>query len=173
MENLGFEISYNDNVDEIHVRKQVRQESWEGLPGYKVEFTLPRFSSTRFKNLDEITKIIEARFIQILHSYRSIKLEQSLDRFSFAQNEFFRTDIYDAYYESIFHENSFLSILYTVYWHGSGAAHPNYGFETFNFMLNPLIEISDIKDIFNDADNCFEKIVGYVRKSLLEQKKKI
>lgn len=169
---LGFEVSQNNNdLDEIHLTKKIIRETWEGLPGYEVEFSIPIFHSTKFTNIEEVTKIIEVKLIRTLHSYRTNKLTQMPNIFSWSQNEFQRIDTFDAHYDKVFHKNYFLSIHYTVHWYGAGAAHPNHYFLTFNFLLNPLIQVSNITEIFDSPDKYFEKLATYVRSILLNRKK--
>lgn len=165
---LGFDIDYNDHgLDEIHIVKKVYREAWDGLPGYEVEFSIPIFHSTKFENIGEATKIIEANYIKRLQEYRKFKSEQSSDIYSWTQDSFWRTNSFDAHFGSIFHSNYFLSIHYSVHWYDSGAAHPNYGFRGYNFILNPLIEIETLQEIFNDPNRIFGAISELTRQTLL------
>lgn len=168
-ETLGFEVSQGENpLDEIHVSKKLIAEKWEGLPGYEVEFSIPVLHSTAFSNINEITKIIEAKYISSLQFYRRNKIEQLSEAFSWAQFYYQRTNTYDAHYSSIFHKNNFISIVYSISWYGAGAAHPNHHFETFNFLLTPLFEIDDITQLFKKPETSFALVQEYVRKRLSE-----
>jgi hypothetical protein len=170
-EKLGFEILSGELYStEIHTTKKNISEKWDGLPGYEVELSLPVFHSTTFENIHEVTKIIEGQFIKSLHTYRLNKLEQTPGVFSWAQFYYQRTNTFFAHYDNIFHNNNFLSILYRISWYAAGAAHPNYHFESFNFLLTPLIEIEDLRTIFTDESSAFGLIQEYVRKTLGELK---
>lgn len=167
-EELGFELLQGGrSLDEIIITKKAMTEKWEGLPGYEVEISIPAFHSTIFNGIQEVTKIIEARFVRSIHSHRLNKIEQQPDFFSWAQPNYQRTNTFDAHYSQIFHKNNFLSILYTVSWYGAGAAHPNHHFETYNFLLTPLIVIDDVEKLFKDSNSAFTIIQEYVRKFLL------
>jgi TIR domain len=124
-EKLGFE---NDNsefkLDEIHSIKKISREKCDGLPGYEVEYSWPELHSTKFANISEISKLIEASLLDHLHLYRLNKLEQQPDLFSWSQNEFQRTNTFDAHYNGVFHKNNFLSISYSVSWYGSWCCTP-------------------------------------------------
>jgi hypothetical protein len=157
------------NIDEIFSVRKVIKEKWEGLPGYDVGYSWPFFQSTRCPNILEISKIIEGDLLKSLHSYRTNKLEQMPTFFSWSQDEFMRTNSFDAHYEDIFHVNNFISITYSVSWYGAGAAHPNYHFETYNFLLNPLIRIDDIESCFDNSELAFNEVIAFVRKSLMEE----
>jgi hypothetical protein len=170
-EKLGFELlAEENNLNEIHVHKRKFEEKWDGLPGYEVEYSLPVFHSTKFSNIEEVSKILEADYISTLHDYRLEKLGQDSNSYSWAQSIYQRTNTYYAHYGDIFHENYFLSILFNVSWYGAGAAHPNHHFITYNFLLNPLIRITNITFLFMDHDSIFEKLVRYTRQAILELK---
>lgn len=167
---LGFEpISVTQNIDDIYSIRKVTKEKWEGLPGYEVEYSWPSFYSTKYPNIPEISKIIEVSLLERLHCYRANKLEQMPDCFSWSQEEFLRTNTFDAHWENIFHVNNFISITYVVSWYGAGAAHPNYHFETYNFFLNPLIKINDIESCFDNQESAFNEVIAFVRNSLKEE----
>jgi hypothetical protein len=167
-EKLGLNIDNTVNdLDEIHIGKKNYREVWDGLPGYEVDFSIPIFHSTKFENIGEITKIIEANYLERLHEYRLFKMEQTPDSYSWAQNSYSRTNTFDAHFGSIFHKNYFLSIHYAIHSYDAGAAHPNFGFKGYNFLLNPLIQISSIQSLFKNPSDAFMKIAAFVRQSLL------
>ncbi len=161
--------SATQNIDEIYSIRKIIKEKWEGLPGYNVDYSWPSFSSTKYPNIPEISKIIEVDLLKSLHSYRANKLEQRPVDFSWSQDEFLRTNSFDAHYEDIFHINNFISIIYSVSWYGASAAHPNYHFETYNFLLNPLIRIDNIESCFDNSESAFNEVIAFVRKSLAEE----
>lgn len=167
-EMLGFEVPTSvKSRDQIHILKKLITEKWEGLPGYEVELSIPVLNSTNYNNINEITKIIEAKYIRSLQILRINKIEQIPNLFSWAQFYYQRTNTYDAHYKSVFQKNNFLSIVYIVSWYGAGAAHPNYHFETFNFLLTPLFEIDDITKLFKNPQKSFVHIQEYLRNELI------
>jgi hypothetical protein len=167
---LGFELnSATQNIDEIYSIRKVTKEKWEGLPGYAVEYSWPSFHSTKYPNIPEISKIIEASLLERLHFHRADKLEQMPIHFSWSQDEFLRTSTFDAHYEDIFYANNFISVIYSVSWYGASAAHPNYHFETYNFLLNPLVRINGIDACFDNSEFAFDAVITFVRNSLKEE----
>jgi hypothetical protein len=50
----------------------------------------------------------------------------------------------------------------------SGAAHPNHHFETYNFLLDPLVLIRELSDMFKDMDGAFKLIQEHARSQLYE-----
>jgi hypothetical protein len=61
-----------------------------------------------------------------------------------------------------------MSIQYAVDWNGAGAAHPNHHFETYNFLLDPLILIKELSDLFKDADQALILLQEHARTQLYE-----
>ncbi len=166
---LNVEVLQDENeLDDIRIVKKSFKEKWEGLPGYDFEFSIPVFYATKFNTISEISKIVEGRFISKLHEYRHFKLWQEPEAYNWAQNEFRRTNVFDAQYSDLYHDNSYLGFKFNIYWYGAGAAHPNTEFMTYNFLLNPLVEISDLKTLFKNQDYSFKKIVEFARNALLE-----
>lgn len=157
----------SDGINNISISKKVFKEKWEGVPGYEIEFSVPLLSSDKFENILEVSKIIETEFLNNIHDYRWLKIGQNPDSFSWLEDYYQRTNTFEAHYDSIYTNNRILSIKYFVYWYGAGAAHPNHHFETFNFILNPLIKIGSIQSIFKDPEKCFEGIINLVRNALL------
>jgi hypothetical protein len=167
---LGFEqVNVTQKIEDIYSVKKVTKEKWEGLPGYEVAYSWPSFYSTKYPNISEISKIIEVSLLKRLHSYRANKFEQEPQYFSWSQEEFLRTNTFDAHCENTYHVNNFISITYTISWYGAGAAHPNYHFETYNFFLNPLIRIDSIESCFSNPESVFSEIIAFVRDSLKKE----
>lgn len=168
VEKLGIESPINLNtLSDVQVVKSIVSESWEGLPGYEVEYMIPNFYSDVYKNINEITKIIEARLITALHSHRIFKFEQMPAAYSWTQNKYRRTSTFDASYGNIYQTDGLISLHYIIDWYGAGAAHPNYHFKTYNFFLEPLIEIKSLEYLFEE--NVFEELVISVRNELTKE----
>lgn len=165
---LGLSILPSSTaLDDIVISRKIFSERWEGLPGYEVSFNVPILYSTKFQNINEITKIIEAKYISQLQDHRKGKLDQSQTTFSWFQSSLLRTHTFDAHFDYVYNKNYIISIVYSVSWYGAGAAHPNYHFDTYNFILDPLIEIENIDFLFDKPDDAFPKLCEFVRKELL------
>jgi hypothetical protein len=81
---------------DIQISKRVFTERWEGLPGYDGRFAIPVLHSARFDNMHEISRIVEASFIKILHDYRNQKFYQEPDMYDWSQPSFRRMNWFDA-----------------------------------------------------------------------------
>jgi hypothetical protein len=56
--------------------------------------------------------------------------------------------------------------VYAVYWYGAGAAHPNGYHISFNFLLNPLVEIPTIRYLFQSPEEVLPKLAQYYSNAL-------
>jgi hypothetical protein len=139
------------------------------LPGYEVLTNIPRFYSTKYKNIQEISKQIEADMISTLQEYRQHKFDQSLDLFSWPQDMFQRTNTYQADISNIVIKNKFICISYVMSAYGAGAAHPSYYMSSYNYLLEPLVKINSLSDCFiaEEKEEAFIAIVNHVRHDLL------
>ena len=170
LERIGAKRQEVQEEKQLAWSSTVRREAWEGLPGYEVEIQLLDFRSNEYSNIGEITEYIQANLLQGLFSYRSVKLEQDVERFNYGQDTYRRTDTYDAHCEEPNIIGKVLSVAYTIDWYGAGAAHPNHHFETYNFLLEPVVLIDSLERIFKDSDAAFPTVQKIVRDELYKVK---
>lgn len=168
--NKDIPIKYDTSGDS-YITKSPTKEVWDGIPGYEIEFEIPIFHSINHSSLNEISKIIEADFIRTLHEYRQMKLEQSPEQFSWVEQKYRRTSIFDGRFGAIFQSDNFLSIHYSIYWNGASSPHPNHSYITYNFILDPLIRITDPSFMFDNPDDVLKKLVAFVRSAIKEEKR--
>lgn len=164
-ERLGYQKNEIEKSQELTVGSKVIKESWEGLPGYEVELSIPIIHSDRFKNVTEITSIIEGDLTSTLQGHRADKLSQMPEFYSWGQDRFLRTNTFDAFFTHTVKER-ILSIVYSVDWYGAGAAHPNQHFETYIFFLEPLHRVTSLNQLFDEPDSAFLVLVELVRNEL-------
>jgi hypothetical protein len=143
------------------------KDSWHGLPGYDSEYDLIRFYSSAYPQVSEITDVIRGRLTECAMSERYVKFEQSSDFHNFGKSRFQRQNTWDASCGDPKIVERVISIQYNIWHYGAGAAHPNSGFLTFAFTLDPVTQISRIQDIFEDPDSAFVIIQKTVRDLLL------
>lgn len=166
LERIGAETSVIQNESHISWFSSRHSDSWDGLPGYRSEFNLLHFSSSKFSHISEITDVIKGDMLKNFQDQRRDKLSQS-DLFNFGQDEFFRTDTWDANAETPIIQGRVLSLKYLIGWYGAGAAHPNYHIKTYAYSLNPMIPIKSLSEIFTSPDEAFPIVSEHVRRELL------
>jgi hypothetical protein len=166
LEKLGTKLAETQEREGITWSFEQLKESWDGLPGYEVELRFINIESSEYTGLKEIGDFIRGQFVGQLFEHRSYKLSQSPESFSFAEGKFRRTNTYDAHCEDPIIVGKVLSLKYFVDWYGAGAAHPNYHFVTYVFLLEPLIRIGQLHQLFNDTSEAFLAIQNSVREQL-------
>ena len=87
-----------------------------------------------------------------LFEHRADKFKPSPDSFNYGQDRFSRTHTYDAHCTEPVIVGKVVSIQYSIHWYGARAAHPNQHFQTYSFLLEPLILIESLSDIFREPD---------------------
>ncbi|HEY8606310.1 MAG TPA: TIR domain-containing protein [Noviherbaspirillum sp.] len=163
---LGRTVTRAEQQQDISMSKRHEREQWEGLPGYDVEYWLPQFQSTVYPGLHEITTIVESDFLAVRQEHRRQKLAQDTTMFRWSEPMYRRTNTFAATILEYKVIGRLLSLVFVLDFYGAGAAHENYGFKTFNFFLNPLCRIDDVKALFVDPEAAFPVIQRTVRESL-------
>jgi TIR domain-containing protein/uncharacterized protein DUF3298 len=166
IERLGGREVEQQNEEEIYWSKHTRREVWDGIPGYEIEIQTFQFKSDRYANVEDIGEYVTGVFLREFFRHRENRLQPSPDLHNYAQDKFFRTDTYDAHCSGPTIKKRVLNLKYVVDWYGAGAAHPNHGFVTFAFVLDPLILIERLAMIFEDADEALAIIRDECRSQL-------
>lgn len=166
IERLGGSKIDLQEEEEIFWSKRTRREAWDGIPGYEVEIQTFHFVSDKYPNVGEIEEYIVGFFLRELFRHRENRLQPSPELHNFAQEKFRRTDTYDAHCSGPTIKHRVLNLKYVVDWYGAGAAHPNHGFATFAFLLEPLILVERLDTIFVERDEALSIIRDECRTQL-------
>ena len=166
LDRMGIDIQKTQQQEHVYWSSQQKREVWDGLPGYEVEFEFIEFRSDRYPNIAEIGEYVKGDLIQSIFRHREEKLIQSPDIYDYGQDTFLRTNTCDAFYRRPVIKGNVLSIQYTINWYGAGAAHPNFFFKTFSFVLEPLFLISSLEKVFAEPDSTFVILQADVREQL-------
>jgi len=165
---LGLDIPIKlDGPSEIHMSKINFKESWDGIPGYEVEYTIPNFHSKNYKNINEITTCINGYFISALQENREVKIEQNTRFYDWTEDKYSRMSTFDASYGDVYLSENLISFHYSIYSYSAGAAHPNQYFKTYNFLLEPLLEIKSLSYIFENEDEALAELIVLTRSALV------
>ncbi|WP_404478359.1 TIR domain-containing protein [Novosphingobium sp. BL-52-GroH] len=137
--------------------KSVIAEEHIGVPGYSFTAQVPHLFSTEYKNLGDCADIIKGWIKEGLSEYRSGLLSQG-QYWSFGQSRFRRTHTWDAACSDPIVHGQTVSLRYSIYWYGAGAAHGNSGFKTFSFFIEPFFHIRSLESIFDNKTNALVEI---------------
>lgn len=170
LERLGIEIERLQNESNVRWTMENYREVWEGLPGYDISFQLLKFSSEEYEKVAEITSVIRGWLMEQVMAQRQVKFSQSEDLCNFGQERSRRQNTWEAGCGEPIIKERVLSISYSVWWYGMGAAHPNQFFQTFSFTLNPVTCITTLEGLFSCPEEAFKVIQSEARLQLLSQK---
>jgi len=165
-----------ENVAEAQERLSVRwssthyRDAWDGLPGYECEFQVLNFSSDQYPQVSEITDIIKGSLVSDAMELRFTKFNQDTESYDFGQERYSRTNTWEAFAGEPKIAGRIISIVYRIGWYFCGAAHPNSGFRTFCFLLDPLVRIARLSTMFADEQKSLETLKALVRRQLLAPK---
>ncbi len=168
LEKLGAETARIQGEAELRWTITTHKDQWDGLPGYDSSYQIPRFHSEAYPHVSDITEMVRGYLVGQMMSQREVKFDQSSDHLNFGQGRYRRQNSWEASCSEPKVKERVVTIAYTVWWYGAGAAHPNFGFQTFAFTLDPVTQITRLQDLFSDADAAFAIIQAEVRKHLLD-----
>lgn len=168
LEKLGAETARIQGETELRWTITTHKDQWDGLPGYDSSYQVPRFHSETYPHVGDITEVIRGWLVGQIMSQREVKFDQSPDHLNFGQGRYRRQNSWEASCSEPKVKERVVTIAYTVWWYGAGAAHPNFGFQTFAFTLDPVTQITRLQDLFSDADAAFAIIQAEVRRHLLD-----
>lgn len=169
LERLGAETARIQGESQLRWTITTHKDQWDGLPGYESSYQLPRFQSEVYPQVGEITQILQGWLASQAMAERTVKFDQDPELCNFGQSRFRRQNSWDASCGDPKVKQRILTVAYTVSWYGAGAAHPNFGFRTFAFTLDPVTQITNLERIFLDKPEAFKLIQSTVREQLLNQ----
>jgi hypothetical protein len=163
---LGIETQKFQQKEEFSWDFKYKKEAWDGLPGYEVEMQYIQLISDRYQNISEIGDFIRGDLLKSLYSFRRSKFEQDPESYNYGQEKYRRTETFDAHCGDPYVKGKVITVQYSIHWYGAGAAHPNMHFQTYSFVIEPLVYISSLEDFFFDKENALIQIQTHVREQL-------
>jgi len=167
LERLGAETARIQGESELRWTITTHKDQWDGLPGYESSYQLPRFHSDVYPQVSEITQTLQGWLVSQVMAQRAVKFNQDSDCCNFGQSRFQRQNSWDASCGEPKLKGRVVTIAYTIWWYSAGAAHSNFGFQTFAFTLDPITQFTSLADLFLDKPAAFQLIQGTVREQLL------
>jgi hypothetical protein len=168
IERLGGERRHLQEEKDLHWTSRPKRESWEGLPGYEVELQILEFTSAQYPRMSEMGEYIKGQMLEHLLTARGAKLAQQPEFYNFAQDQWRRTDKFDAHCGDPVIKGKVASISYFLTWYPGGAAHETFGFRTFVFILEPLVLVSSLAQIFPEPEKSLPVVQAEVRRALIK-----
>ena len=170
LQKLNIELTKAQSESEIEWHSTTFKDAWDGAPGFEIEFNWHSLTSEKYPRIGEISEIIKGTLLSAAIESRSCKIEEQSTFHSYGQESFFRTNTWEAICSNPLVVGRVISFCYSAYWYFAGAAHPNHGFLTYCFLLDPILPINKLDQIFEENDKALDNIRSYVRKELLSNK---
>ncbi|MGJ0534439.1 MAG: TIR domain-containing protein [Methylocystis sp.] len=148
----------------------VHRETWNGAPGYEAEYQLLTLSSSEYPAISEITTVIRGILTSHVMEQREVMLESPNNFCNFGQEKWSRTNSYEARCDDPVIVGKVITLQYGIYTYGAGAAHPNSSYLTFCFLMEPVICVRSLAQVFKDPDQALVKLQSISRKQLLEKR---
>lgn len=157
-EQQSIELSRGLIAGPFRVFTDKLEDQWHGAPGHDIKIEYPRFESTARPDLaKELTLFFGGRATQALIASRQKPWDQSPDLFPNIDELAAMNGRWDGF--GIVHATSqLLSLTYEVGWYGAGAAHPNSGFQTYNFSMLERLHLLQLEDFFGDKASAVKRI---------------
>lgn len=168
LQKIGSELSEAQAAAEITWSGYRFFERRDGAPGYEAEMRLFRLSSDVYPQISQIGDHIKGHLLDYIFEFRAQLLEVDTPFFNYGQERWRRTHTIDLQSAGPSVHGRFISLVYAVHTYYAGAAHPNIGFRTFNFFIDPLFSIDTLALLFEDPDGAFSITQAEARRQLLE-----
>jgi len=168
LERLGIKRKELQNKEGVSWVSRIERESWDGLPGYEVDLQFLEFHSEKYPNVKEIGDYIRGNLLASLFKHRADKLNQMPNLFNYGQDKYKRTNTYDAHCREPIIRGKVITVQYSIDWYGAGAMHPNHFFQTYCFVLEPLVLVSALEDIFKQPDKALAVLQAEIREQLYQ-----
>lgn len=163
---LGQHAQHVQSDSRIRWVSNTFKESWDGLPGYEIEYNIFSMSSSDIPKVGDITDMVRGRISELASGNRRSKFSQNSVDYNFGQSRYRRTNVFSAHCREPVVVNHVICVPYFMHTYNAGAAHGMEWIESFNFTLEPITRISEIQEIFVELEAAFSVIQRAVRSQL-------
>lgn len=167
IEQRGVQVSRAQEDARVSWTLHKWKDDWDGLPGYSIAYDWYSLRSEHYTNLTQISDMVKGDLAVMAGEWRMIKFSQSPDFYNFGEEREHRQNSWEANSAPPIIQGRVISFHYSVWWYGAKAAHPNFGFCTFCFLLDPVARISSLSQIFESPDEALPIVQNEVRRTLV------
>jgi hypothetical protein len=148
----SIELKEGVKFGQFNVFTEKVEEKIPGSPGHDISIDYPKFTSLlQPKTAKELTDFFVGRAAEVLINSRSKSWDQDeYLKVSEDPSSFRSVDGRWDSFATLFANQNLLSLTYEIGIYEAGAAHPNYGFETFNFIISDGVRRVLLRDFFSD-----------------------
>lgn len=142
--------------------------SYSGIPGYSTTVNRLTLSSTKYSHLSEISDHVNGTLAEYCMNTRESSLSPDPTLYNLMQDEWKRTNTFDAVFASAQVVGRVISIRYIMNWYSAGAAHPIHAPKFFNYLLDPIHYLRDASSLFSDKESALSTIQYHAERGLIE-----
>ncbi|WP_224823627.1 TIR domain-containing protein [Cognatishimia sp. MH4019] len=143
---------------------------YNGIPGFSTSVQRIRLSSTKYAQLKDIEDHINGSLARHAMDARYSTLEPQPSFYNLMQDEWKRTNTFDAIFGSADVVGRVISVGYSLHWYSAGAAHPVHAPKSFNYLLEPIIHLPSIRNLFQ-SDDALGPVQAHVQRLLASELK--
>jgi hypothetical protein len=166
-EQQGIQITKAQEDANISWSLHKYKDEWDGLPGYRIDFDWYALRSDHYSNMSDISDMMKGELIQLAGNWRLVKFSQSPDFYNFGEDRERRQNSWEANSSPPIIQGRVISFEYSVWWYGAKAAHPNFGFMTLCFLIDPVARIDTLERIFASAEEALPIVQSEIRRTLV------
>lgn len=147
-------------IEQRWITNRIEESSQEPLP-FEVQIEFPQFLPNTGE-IAELNTIQQATALQRLYDFRTFLLSDPPPKDEWWAD---KANVLAASYEITLFELRFISIKYSLYHYGAGAAHGHHTTQTINYRRTPLIPVG-LRELFLDGEELTSNLSAFCIKSL-------
>jgi hypothetical protein len=155
------------DVSGVKWRAEKIEESHTAYPPYELELEFPRFDPGD-EEITWLNLLQRSRAVETLLKFRTLRLYPGLPEENWQQMVTAISTLSESFEISCF-TVGFVSIRYSVFHYGAGAAHPNHYTRVANYQRMPLISL-ELEDIFMPDRTFLGELSAYCIRRLTQEK---
>jgi uncharacterized protein DUF3298/HNH endonuclease len=148
-----------------HWRTETIREQWEDYPSYEAQLEFPVFTDTR-QDLTELNILQRSDALRRVSDLRSLRL--LLPPVDHGPLSMLSSQLTSSYEVSCYTDD-IVSIRYSIFHYGAGAAHPNHVTAVTNVQLRPMFPLA-LADLFKRESGYLQTISDFCISSLSQAK---
>jgi hypothetical protein len=155
------------NVLQVRWKADRIEESDAAYPAYELELEFPQFDPEDGE-IEHLNLLQRSRAVGRLLKFRTLRLYLGLPEENWQQMDTATSTLCESFEVSCF-AVGLVSIRYSAFHYGAGAAHPNHYTQVANYQRTPLISL-DLGDIFMPDRGFLSELSAYCIRQLAQEK---
>jgi hypothetical protein len=155
---LGASVRETQEKSKIRWSLDRYHEMWDGLPGYEADVSFISLASREYNRIEDIGYCIQGELSELLMELRRTKFRQDTNRYDFGLDRSFRSNTLDVQFSDPVIVGKIITIQYAVHQFRVGAEHGSTSLVSKSFLIDPVVRIETLREIFEDDRAAFDAI---------------